>query len=134
MSKIDLDEFMAIEFFGEGYHSGTTQQDVLFLNKSFFTDELDDYLSEYTPYFYELDGKHSTVKGEVNTHEDVRTMFSAWVNGCGDFYPVIEVITDSELFTRDEILKMKDDHVNIADKLAIRTIITFDGEVVEYDN
>lgn len=122
MSSIKLEDYLAVEFFGEGYYSGNTQQDIMFIRKDKFTDELRDRLCEYEPTFCELDGKHSEVFGKVIIHEEVT---SSTVEGSynGDWWSVLDVLSD----VVDDLETYKEDHINFEKLLSVKTIVMFNG-------
>ena len=100
-------ECVFVELFGEGYYSGQTERHCMFLSKDFY-EEHKGTISEYTPYFSELDGKHSEVQGSVSVFEEINeefiTSFAEW---CEE--PNTWMIDESmfyDLFNEDEILKL----------------------------
>ena len=78
-----------IEFYGEGYYSGASESQSAFVTKEFF-EEYKDEFEGYTPYFSELDGKHSEIEGDVkinlcNTEEDLKSALRTMVEQDGDW-------------------------------------------------
>lgn len=69
-------EVVAIELFGEGYRSGAVARHVSLVTKDFYEENID-LVENYTPYFHELDGKHSEVQGEVIVHHEAQDIAKA---------------------------------------------------------
>lgn len=61
-----LGTLVMVEFSATGYYSGNSESQVAFFEKDDY-ETVKDALESYTPYFRELDGKHSEVEGVVTT-------------------------------------------------------------------
>lgn len=69
-------EVVAIELFGEGYRSGAVARHVSLVTKDFYEENIE-LVENYTPYFHELDGKHSEVQGNVYVYDNARDIAEA---------------------------------------------------------
>ncbi|APC44363.1 hypothetical protein [Pseudoalteromonas phage PH357] len=61
---MNLNNIVLVTMFGEGYYSGNVEEYSAIIPLEMF-EEFEDEIISYTPYFYELDGKHSEVRGKV---------------------------------------------------------------------
>lgn len=57
-------EFVRVSVYAEGYYSGQTYEEAVYITKDFY-DMAKDSIDGISIYVYELDGKHSEVEGEV---------------------------------------------------------------------
>ena len=78
-----------VEFYGEGWYSGASESQSSFVTKEFFEEHKDEF-EGYTPYFSELDGKHSEIEGEVKinlceTEDDVKVALKTFTEQDGDW-------------------------------------------------
>ncbi len=61
---MNIEDLMLLSVCGEGYYSGNSESYSMVISREFY-DKYADEIHKYTPTFYELDGKHSEVEGEV---------------------------------------------------------------------
>lgn len=112
---------------GEGSRSGATETVVLYVTKAFL-EEHRELWEEYTPWFSELDGKHSECKGdkfeEVLTKENAKELLAS---GRGlDEYQIVECVfwefMDEATVFHQEFIKL----------IEVKTVVevVLDGEVV----
>lgn len=130
---IKLEDYCCIKLFGEGYHSGATETHMMFIRKKSLEDagiDRDD-IEEYTPYFVELNGKHSEVEGEVTFYEDlsqVDNLKELIVESCeADDWKIYDSMLHE--FDTDQICK---DHVEFIEAVCIQVVtnVTFNGELI----
>ena len=120
-----------IEFFGEGYYSGASESQSAFVTKEFF-EEYKDEFEGYTPYFSELDGKHSEIEGEVKinlceTEEDIKTALKTFTEQDGDWM-VFESCLDGCEDIEEQWKFSKDIKKRVSSYTT--TVYTFDGEEI----
>lgn len=123
--------YVCIELYGEGYYSGQSETHVAFVTKSFY-DEHEDLIVNYTPYFHELDGKHSEVEGETFVIEivDYETACRALKHLAtrDSDYQIWDGMFDS--LDKDLVKEQIDLSDSIFKKLQVKTVITFDDAVI----
>jgi len=122
----ELKEYAVIVFEGEGHYSGNRECNTLFIKKSELTGEIRDFLSDYTPMYPELDGKHSGVAGKVTIDFEVGYTYLAE----GNFYnydKIVEVLEDNLARSSDYLI---DDHLEFVKKVEVVTQVKFDGVYV----
>ncbi len=73
---INGQEVVLVELFGKASYSGQSESHSAFMTKEMY-EKYEDDINSYTPYFHELDGKHSEVIGEVIIHEDGQDIAAA---------------------------------------------------------
>jgi hypothetical protein len=106
-----------IEFYGEGYYSGASESQSAFVTKEFFEEHKDE-IEGYTPYFSELDGKHSGIEGDVKitfceTEENLKHALKTMTEQDGDW-----MIWDSCLDGVDGVSKQIEFSDNIFNKIS----------------
>lgn len=62
---MNIEDLVMINLYGEGYYSGNSESYTMVVSLSFY-EKYEDEINNYTPYFHELDGKHSEVEGETS--------------------------------------------------------------------
>lgn len=133
VNMIKLEDYCCIKLFGEGYHSGATETQMMFIRKKSLEEagiDRDD-IEEYTPYFHELNGKHSEVEGDVIFYDDlsqVDTLKELLIESCeADDWMIYECMLDE--FDTDQIRK---DHWSFMEAVRVQVVtnVTFNGEVI----
>lgn len=84
MKKEDLRLLVA---YGEGYYSGASHQwSVAFDVNDYemLKENVREFKDGYTPYFCELDGKHSEVEGDIEILEDLDAIIEAYIESDED--------------------------------------------------
>lgn len=69
--------------YGEGYYSGSSEQWAIAFDINDYEmlkRKVDEFQDGYTPYFLELDGKHSEVEGGVYIQEDLLSIVTEYNN------------------------------------------------------
>ena len=120
-----------VEFYGEGWYSGASDSQSAFVKKEFF-EEYKDMFEGYTPYFSELDGKHSEIEGEVKinlceTEEDIKTALKTFTEQDGDWM-VFESCLDGCEDIEEQWKFSKDIKKRVSSYTT--TVYTFDGEEI----
>lgn len=62
---MNIEDLVMVNLYGEGYYSGNSDSHSMVISLSFY-EKYEDEINNYTPYFHELDGKHSYVEGETS--------------------------------------------------------------------
>lgn len=119
-----------IEFYGEGYYSGASESQSAFVTKEFFEENKDTF-ENYTPYFYELDGKHSEIEGTVkinllDTEESFKEAVKTNLERSDDY-----MIWDSCLDDVEGVSKQIEFSDNIVNKISSKTTTIYMFDNVE---
>ena len=101
-------ELVVFGWYGEGYYSNSTAYEVMLLPKEQYElFELDEAFKGVDKYFYELDGKHSEVEGEVFKKEitvekllENKQLYKEILKKEFEFYPSNDAWFE-ELFNKD---------------------------------
>jgi len=130
---MNIGNLVMINFFGEGYYSGNSESQTMIIEKSFYEDFKEE-IDKYVPYFHELDGKHSEVRGNLTvsniTKENLGRVVASVMED--DHWPVSENLI-WELDAPQEMLEKQDKvHETFENLCRIETVtkIYFDGEEV----
>lgn len=128
-----IDNLVMINIFGEGYYSGNTQSNSMVVEKAFY-EEYKEEIDSYTPYFSELDGKHSEVQGNLTvtpiTKENLGHVVAIVLEDC--YWEVSDILSEiskelpAEWEKQD---KVHEDFVNLC-KIDTVTKIYFDGKEI----
>lgn len=120
-----------VEFYGEGWYSGASESQSGFVTKEFF-EQYKDELTSYTPYFSELDGKHSVIEGDVNitecnTEKDLKVALKSFTENDGDW-----MVFESCLDCCEGVEEQWELSKSIKKRIASHTttVYTFDGEEI----
>lgn len=118
-----LGNLVMVEFFGEGYYSGNTESHVAFFESDDF-EQIESVFEDYTPYFHELDGKHSEVQGVVNitkisTLEELKQCIGTY-ECSDDYYPIFDTCIDESEFS-DMSDMLHQTHDDIVSKFEVKT-------------
>jgi len=124
MSK--LKDYSVIVFEGEGYYSGNTESNLLFIKKENLTDEMKDFLAGYTPYYPELDGKHTEVAGKVAITDKItyRHLTSGFI------YNYDKILDDLEDHLDESFRGLTEDHEEFIKRIEVITQVKFDGDYI----
>ena len=127
-----LNKVVLIEVWAGDYYSNRREQHYAFVPIEIYESH-HDKVREYTPYFPDLDGRHSEIKGTVAesyicTPEDLKL---AYLSNKGNESWRITVCMDN-IFSRDEISAIEDLTANIMFQFTteVTTVVKFNGEVV----
>lgn len=103
MNKFDIMESSLVTFYGEGAYSGNSKTQCLFVPNDILVNIKEELLN-CTPYFCELDGKHSEVRGSVNiegvTESNIRSLLLEYYNK-DDYMKVVECLEEILGYTED---------------------------------
>ncbi len=117
-----------VEFYGEGWYSGASESQSAFVTKEFF-EENKEIFEDYTPYFSELDGKHSEIEGDVKinlceTEEQLKEALKTSSEKDGNW-----MVWESCLDGVDGVEEQVEFSKNITSKITSKTVTTymFDG-------
>ncbi len=119
-----------VEFYGKGYYSGSSESHSAFVTKEFFEENKETF-ENYTPYFHELDGKHSEIEGDVNinlcnTEERLREAIKKVCEKDDDW-----MIWESCLDGVDGVEEQVEFSKNITSKITSKTVTTYMIDGVE---
>lgn len=106
---MNLDDIVLVTMFGEGYHSGNVAEYSAILPLQLF-EEFEEEIVSYTPYFYELDGKHSEVQGQVFVKDlPMQRLISEMIETDYDY--VLERLFDHLGISSEDIYNMNEDFI-----------------------
>lgn len=115
----DLNSIVLVTMFGEGYYSGNVEECSAIIPLEMY-EEFEDEITSYTPYFYELDGKHSEVAGQtfIKKGEDLsmQRLIAEMVETDYDF--VLESLFDNLAISSEDIYDM---NKNFIDDCEVKT-------------
>lgn len=117
-----------------GGYSGQTESHTGFMPKEIF-EKYEQEITDHTPYFHDIDGKHSEVEGKtITTHVSQDTLkgcLLAHFNADGN-WQVYESLTDSVGMEEEEIQAIKDLSYRVSKGINVFTTVTvtLDGEEV----
>jgi hypothetical protein len=117
-----MKEYIRLSVDVEGYYSGSTYHEEVFLPKETW-EEIKDNIQMHT-YIYELDGKHSEVKADIEVeefNEKQLTTYQPFVNDDGEdlFYHIYEYLP--EKYDREYLGNIQDE-VSEYSKVDVMTI------------
>lgn len=124
-----------VEFSGEGYWSSNSASQVAFFSKKDYEDYISDLAESYTPYFHELDGKHSEVVGKcrivyIDSVGDLKDAIKSYCDS-DDNWMIWESMLDG--FESDEEIQRMIDHDLQLTKCMGQSVVTtyeFNGDVL----
>lgn len=119
-------ECVFLQLRGEGSYSGSVASHCMFLSKSFYG-EHKELIEEHTPYFGELDGKHSDVEGTVEVFEEADEQLArAYDEWEGDTWMIVESLFDFlQEESEEDYLHMIQFHEEISHSVKVVTERTF---------
>jgi len=129
---MNIENLVMINFFGAGYYSGSTESQTMIVDKNFY-EQYQDEINNYQPSFYELDGKHSEVYGDLSvdyiTKDNLGQVICTVMEDDPD--PVFEVLMglcDDEKHVEEQN-KIHETFESLCEVKVVKKI-TFDGEEV----
>lgn len=130
--KINKDDVVLVTCYGEGYYSGNSETQGYWVTKDFY-EEHKETIDNYTPYFHELDGKHSEVQGKVIVYHGITLESLTEFEDINEGWKIYESML-YDILEADEGLKLE---LKLLNKTIIelfkvnRTVqYVFDGEVI----
>lgn len=127
---MNLNDIILVTMFGEGYYSGNVAEYSAIIPLEMF-EEFENEITSYTPYFYELDGKHSEVRGKVLITKGTDLSFQRLVAQMvgTDYDYVLERLFTENGITSQDIYDMNEDFINNCE-VKTETKYYFKGEEV----
>lgn len=130
--KINKDDVVLVTCYGEGHYSGNSETQGYWVTKDFY-EEHKETIDNYTPYFHELDGKHSEVQGKVIVYNGITLESLAEFEDIDDGYMVYESML-YDILNDDEDLECELELLNntIIELFKVNRTVeyVFDGEVI----
>ena len=130
--KINKDDVVLVTCYGEGHYSGNSETQGYWVTKDFY-EEHKDTIDNFTPYFHELDGKHSEVEGKVIVYHGITLESLAEFEDIGDGYMIYESML-YDILNDDEDLECELELLNntIIELFKVNRTVqyVFDGEVI----
>lgn len=127
---MNLNDIVLVTMFGEGYYSGNIVEYSAIIPLEMF-EEFEDEITSYTPYFYELDGKHSEVQGQVFIKKGSELSFQRLIAEMvgTDYDYVLERLFDHLGIVSEDIYDMNEDFTENCE-VKTETKYYFKGEEV----
>lgn len=116
---MDIYKTVLVEFVGKGYYSGNEEIHSCFIPENIYLEYKDD-IETYTPFFYELDGKHSEVQGKVLVNKVTKSSLRELLlkyNNADDSYKIFDMLgdylTESEMHETSELFDFIEENLQV---------------------
>ena len=111
-------DIVNLNFYAEGYYSGSTYEENITVSKEFY-EKIKDKVKEMEVCVYELDGKHSTTYGEIDiqpcNEEDIIDWWEETENDGMMFYCELSEVCDILGLDLDKEMKVVREYIDSLD-------------------